>query len=189
MPAPFWFRPLHFICCKDGWIWGSLEPMKHLENVDKYYGKGIQLKAVHSYSNTWRIHLKITDNRHTSHLVAWALACMMLRKGFISVRLLRAGMTEATFCRYGQYLHATSIAKNCALLGRSSLWRYIGYANISPRYMLRAFKRKPCRHTATSTPSSSSLEARLEVSLAAAHWESPHVPLPFICEYSAYTYC
>ncbi|KAF3847113.1 hypothetical protein F7725_020141 [Dissostichus mawsoni] len=43
-----------------------------------------------------------------------------------------------------------------------------------------AFKRNPWRHTATSIPSSSSLEALLDVSLAAVHWESPHVPLPWL---------
>ncbi len=47
-----------------------------------------------------------------------------------------------------------------------------------PLYILRAFRRKPWRHTATSIPSSSNLEALLDVSLAAVHWESPHVPFP-----------
>ena len=52
--------------------------------------------------------------------------------------------------------------------------------NISPLYILRAFRRNPWRHTATSIPSSSSLEALLEVSLAAVHCESPHGPLPCV---------
>ncbi len=49
-----------------------------------------------------------------------------------------------------------------------------------PLYILRAFRRKPWRHTATSIPSSSNLEALLDVSLAAVHWESPHVPFPCV---------
>lgn len=67
------------------------------------------------------------------------------------------------------------------LLLASFCCKYRGYAKISPLYILRAQRSTPCRQTASSSPSSSSLLADLwEVSLAADH-SPPQTPLPEIC--------
>ena len=68
--------------------------------------------------------------------------------------------------------------KNVALLTASFFCKNSGYANISPLYMFRAESSTPCRQTAISSPSSSSLLADFwEVSLAADH-SPPQMPLP-----------
>ncbi|KAF3837652.1 hypothetical protein F7725_009420, partial [Dissostichus mawsoni] len=93
---------------------------------------------------------------------AWARACITLRNGFMVVSSWRAGRTLAAFSMYS-HIHGKELGFG---------WH---------EFLLKiqgAFKRNPWRHTATSIPSSSSLEALLDVSLAAVHWESPSIELP-----------
>lgn len=107
----------------------------------------------------------------TSHLKSCALACTTDRKGLIFWRGWSSGQLVLTLCKYGQYLHTTSIQKKVmSCLGASSCCKNNGYAYISPLNILRAASKTPCLHTASSSPSSSTLLLDLcEVSLAADH--------------------
>lgn len=116
----------------------------------------------------------------TSHFKRCAFACMTERSGFMSRRVASSGQWRATLVRYGQNLQITSVHMNCMfLLPDNSFCKNSGYANISPRIMLRLLRSIPWRQTATSSPSSSSLLfVFLDDSLAAVHWDAPHTPFP-----------
>lgn len=105
----------------------------------------------------------------TSHLKS--CACTTDRKRLIFWRGWSSGQLVLTLCKYGQYLHTTSIQKKVmSCLGASSCCKNNGYAYISPLNILRAASKTPCLHTASSSPSSSTLLLDLcEVSLAADH--------------------
>lgn len=122
----------------------------------------------------------------TSHLKSWALACTTDRKGLIFWRGWSSGQLVLTLRKYGQYLHTTSIQKKLmSCLYASSCCKNIGYANISPLNILRAASKTPCLHTASSSPSSSTLLLDLcEVSLAADH-SPPQLlrPVTYITEH------
>lgn len=72
------------------------------------------------------IQLNIINTEHTSHLVECAVACMTLRKGLIDVSPWRSGRMFADLCKYGQYLHITSMAINLGFELINSLCRYMG---------------------------------------------------------------
>lgn len=112
VPAPSWFRPPHLILCME---------IKYLTGLKQTNNFTIN----HKYPSH-KLLPSCSGKQFTSHFQEWAFACITDRNGFMSRRGESSGQSLTTLCRYGQYLHITSVHMNCTFLGLSSFWRNRG---------------------------------------------------------------
>ncbi len=120
--------------------------------------------------------------KYYTHLTLSSMGSSMhhAKKGFHSGQLLKSRKDSSSFLQVWPVFASHVHCEELCLSWHELLLKIQRVGKYLPLYILRAFRRNPCRHTATSIPSSSNFEALLEVSLAAVHWEPPHVPLPCV---------